>query len=224
MKKSDLAQRLLAIIFFFGGIALIIGVILIIGRDKGFTQSKFHVTVLYKDVGGLLEGAPVRILGVNVGSVGRIGFLSQQVNGHRVEVVLNILSKFRPQLEGRRAEYAIQTEGVLGQKLVEIYVDDKGPADNMDEPIFGVETVNVDDLAQVFAEAAKSFTLTSSQLSELDVHLLSKTLEETAHSMSETAQQMNSVLSDTRYLTIKLKRLMNRAEQKLIEGNLFKVF
>lgn len=224
MKKNDLAQRALAVFFFFGGIMLLLGVILLIGKDKGLIEPKFQVTVLYKDVGGLIEGAPVRILGVNVGNVAQIGFLSEAVNGHRVKVVLNIMSKFRPQLEGRRAEYAIKTEGVLGQKLVEVYIDDKGVPDDMNEPIFGAESVNVDDLAKVFAEAAQSFTQTSTRLSELDVHLLSSALEEAVRSMSDTARQMKFVLNETRYLTIKLKRLMNRTEQKLIEGNLFKVF
>lgn len=224
MKKNDWWQRILAVVFFFGGIALIAGVVLLIGKDKGFIEPKFQVTVLYKDVGGLIEGAPVRILGVNVGSVAQIGFMPEAVNGHRVKVVLNILSRFRPQLEGRRAEYAIKTEGVLGQKLVEVYIDDSGTPDDINEPIYGAESVNVDDLAKVFAEAAQSFTQTSTRLSELDLQLLSQALEEAVRAMSSTARQMNTVLNETRYLTIKLKRLMNRTEQKLIEGNLFKVF
>lgn len=224
MKKQDIIQRVLAVLFFFGGILLIIGVILIIGKNKGLIEPKFQVTVLYRNVGGLLEGAPVRILGVHVGNVARIDFLPEPVNGHRVRAVLNIMSKFRPQLENRKAEYAVRTEGVLGQKLVEIHIVDNAPPDRLDSVIFGAETVNVDDLAQVFAEAAESFTQTSNRLSEINLQSLSHALEQTANSMSETARQINAALNDTKYLSIKFKRLMNRVEQKIIEGNLFKVF
>jgi ABC-type transporter Mla subunit MlaD len=224
MKNKDMAQRILAVLFFFGGMILIIGVILLIGKDKGLIEPKFQMTILYRDVGGLVEGAPVRILGVNVGHVARIGFLPEPVDDYRVKVVLNVLSRYRPQLEGRKAEYTIKSEGVLGQKLVEVYIDEDGVPDNLNQPVLGVETVNVDDLALVFSEAAQAFTQTSTRFSEIDIDGLSTSLDDAAKSMSETARQMNAVLNETRFLTIKLKRLMNRFEQKLIDGNLFKVF
>ena len=115
MDKKELTKELLAGLFFFLGIFLLVTFVIILGGNKGLAQSKFQVTVLYRNVGGLMEGAPVRLSGVNVGTVDRVEFLNQEFDGRRVEVTLNILSKYRKQLENN-LRFSIQTEGILGRK------------------------------------------------------------------------------------------------------------
>ena len=224
MEQKRVWKRILASLFFLGGLVLIFYVILLIGREQGFARPKFHVTVLYRDVRGLIEGAPVRLSGVNVGNVADIDFLKQDVRGRRVAVIVNVLEEYRAQLEGKNAKFLITPEGVLGQKLVEIVINESGEALDLTEPLLGEDSIDVEDLAVVFADAAESFTETSSKLSQINMDELSMALTDTAVSVSKTSDGLRDILKEMKYLSIKTKRLINRFEEKLIEGNLFKVF
>ncbi len=223
MDKKELTKELLAGLFFFLGIFLLVVFVIILGGNKGLAQSKFQVTVLYRNVGGLMEGAPVRLAGVNVGTVDRIEFLDQEFNDRRVEVTLNILSKYRKQLE-HNLRFTIQTEGILGEKLIEIDVLREGPKTDLRNPILGEDPLDVEDMAQVFAKAAESFTATADQLSKIDILGLTSVMEESSKSLLITSGGINEVMDELQEITKKTKRLLDRVEQKVIDGNLFKVF
>ena len=223
MDKKELTKELLAGLFFFLGIFLLVTFVIILGGNKGLAQSKFQVTVLYRNVGGLMEGAPVRLSGVNVGTVDRVEFLNQEFDGRRVAVTLNILSKYRKQLENN-LRFTIQTEGILGEKLIEIDVLREGPKVDLKNPVIGEDPLDVEDMAEVFAKAAESFTATADQLSKIDVVGLSSVLEDSSQSLLITSRELNELMEELQEITKKTKRLLDRVEQKVIEGNLFKVF
>ena len=224
MEKTELQRRFFAGLFLIVGFLAIIFVILALGRDKGLAQSKFQITILFKDVGGLGEGAPIRLSGVNVGTVDHIDFLEKVVNGRRIQVIANIFSRYRKQLEKDILRFAIRTEGVLGEKLIEIDVVTMGEKADLNKPIMGDDTIDVRELAEVFARAAESFTKTSEDLSKVDMEELSQGLSDTAKSLSKASDRLDSVLKEMLYVSYKTKRLLDRIEQKVIEGTLFKVF
>ena len=223
MERKELSKELWAGVFFFAGVFLLFMFVLVLGRDKGLAQPRFQVVVLYKNVGGLMEGAPVRLAGVNVGTVDSVTFLHREGDGRRVKVTLNILSKYREQL-AKDLSFTIKTEGILGEKLIEIDVLREGPGVDLTRPIAGEDSLDVQDLAEVFAEAAKSFTATTNQLSQIDLVSLSKVMEDSSESLLATSQGINEIMADLQEVAKKSKRLLNRIEQKTIEGNLFKVF
>ncbi len=223
MDKKELTKELLAGLFFFLGIFLLVTFVIILGGNKGLAQSKFQVTVLYRNVGGLMEGAPVRLSGVNVGTVDRVEFLNREFDGRRVAVTLNILSKYRKQLENN-LRFTIQTEGILGEKLIEIDVLREGPKVDLKNPVIGEDPLDVEDMAEVFAKAAESFTATADQLNKIDVVGLSSVLEDSSQSLLITSRGINEIMEELQEITKKTKRLLDRVEQKIIEGNLFKVF
>ncbi|HBO97577.1 MAG TPA: hypothetical protein DE315_00590 [Candidatus Omnitrophica bacterium] len=223
MEKKELTKELLAGLFFFLGIFLLVTFVIILGGNKGLAQSKFQVTVFYRNVGGLMEGAPVRLSGVNVGTVDNVEFLNQEFDGRRVEVTLNILSQYRKQLENN-LRFTIQTEGILGEKLIEIDVLREGPKADLKNPVIGEDPLDVEDMAEVFARAAESFTKTADQLSQIDVVGLSSVMEDSSQSLLITSRGINEVMDELQEITKKTKRLLDRVEQKVIDGNLFKVF
>lgn len=223
MEKSMFYKNFLSGIFFLGGIVLVIGIIFMIGKDSGFSQPKFHVQVLFRDVGGLIEGARVQLAGVSVGSVSDIRFLDKKIEGRRVKVEVSILNRYKKQLS-RNVRFLIKSEGILGDKLVEIRSDESGPQVDLSQPVIGEDPLDVQDLAQVFSNAAESFTNTSEDFSKVDVVRLSKVLEETARSLVITSKGLNTILTELNYISIKSKRLLDRLEQKIIDGDLFKVF
>ena len=223
MEKKELTKELLAGLFFFLGIFLLVTFVIILGGNKGLAQSKFQVMVLYRNVGGLMEGAPVRLSGVNVGTVDSVEFLDREFDGRRVAVTLNILSKYRKQLENN-LRFTIQTEGILGEKLIEIDVLREGPKADLKNSVIGEDPLDVEDMAEVFAKAAESFTKTADQLSQIDVVGLSSVMEDSSQSLLITSRGINEVMDELQEITKKTKRLLDRVEQKVIDGNLFKVF
>ena len=223
MEKKELTKELLAGLFFFLGIFLLVTFVIILGGNKGLAQSKFQVTVFYRNVGGLMEGAPVRLSGVNVGTVDNVEFLNQEFDGRRVEVTLNILSRYRKQLENN-LRFTIQTEGILGEKLIEIDVLREGTKVDLKNPVIGEDPLDVEDMAEVFAKAAESFTKTADQLSQIDVVGLSSVMEDSSQSLLITSRGINEIMEELQEITKKTKRLLDRVEQKVIDGNLFKVF
>ena len=150
-------------------------------------------------------------------------FLDKKVNGRRVKVEVSIFKRYKKQLT-QDVRFSIKSEGILGEKLVEIHSDDSGVLVDLSQPVIGEDALNVQDLAQVFSSAAESFTKTSQDFSKVDVVKLSKVLEETAQSLVVTSKGINAILTELNYISIKSKRLLDRLEQKIIDGDLFKVF
>lgn len=197
MDKREFVKRLYAGMFLIIGICAVLVVVFAIGIEKGFTQPKFQISVLFKEVGGLNVGAPIRLSGVNVGTVAGIDFLDKKVDGRGVNVTMNIFKRYRKQLE-KSTSFAIKTEGVLGQKLIEISTEENELYFNLDKPIIGEDPLDVQGLAESFGK--------------------------TARSLRETSQAINSIIKELKYISKSSKRLLNRIEQHLIEGDLFRIF
>jgi len=221
--RKDLIREILAGAFFLLGVIVLFVFIFTIGRDKGLTEKKFQISILFRNVGGLTEGAPVRLAGVNIGTVSMIEFLEEETQGRRVRVELNIFEKFRKQLNGS-VRFTIKTEGLLGEKLIEIY--DVAGKDKLDlsQPVIGEDPFDVQDLAVVFSGAAESFTKTSTELSKIDMIGLTNVMTESSEALLTTSNGINGMLDEMQEIILKSKRLLDRVEQKLIDGNLFKVF
>jgi phospholipid/cholesterol/gamma-HCH transport system substrate-binding protein len=190
-------KKLAAGLFFIVGLGLIAVSVFFIGLDRGLTEPKFQVIVLFNQVGGIVEGSPIRISGVDVGVVGAVDFLSQPIEGRSLKVRLDIFKKY--EFEFRKcSKISIRTEGVLGQKLIEISEDHTLKVFDPTAPIIGEDPLDVEDMAAVITS--------------------------TAISLQATSQGVQDVLQGWKDVSHKTKDLLNRVDQKLLEGNLFKVF
>ncbi len=196
MDKNS-AKKIAAGLFFVAGLALVAGSVFFIGIDRGLAQPKFEVIVLFNQVGGLVNGAPIRISGVNVGIVGSTDFLNDPVEGRSLKVVMDIFRKYEPQFR-KCSRVSIKTEGVLGQKLIEISEDRTRKVFDMTMPIIGEDPLDVEDMAGVITH--------------------------TAVSLQKTSEDVNQVMNEWKYISRKARRMMNRFEQKFVEGDLFKIF
>ena len=197
MVNNDLVKQFWAGIFFIAGLCLIAGVVYFIGFQKGFTEPRFEVSVLFDKVGGLSENAPVRLSGVTVGQVEKIAFLDQEIMDRGLEVKLSIYKKFERQVRNC-TKVSILTEGVLGAKYIEMARD-------------------TDDLPLDFSHQVMGEPM-------LDVYDLAAILQDTAGSFNETTKGINSMVVDLSHISHKTKRLLDRVEQRVIDGNLFKFF
>ena len=223
MEKKEFAVKFMAGMFFIVGVLAVFGFIFLLGKDKGFSQPKFQVHVLYNNVGGLIEGAPVLLAGVNVGSVDMIDILEKEIQGHRVLVTLDILSRYKKQL-AKSTNFAVKTEGILGEKLIEIDIIEGVAAKDITQPVIGEDPLDVQDLAEVFTKAAESFTRTSDQLSQIDIVELTKVMEESSRALLLTSEGINAILDQLEEAAVKSRRILDRLEQRVIDGSLFSLF
>lgn len=223
MGKEDLIKKLAAGLFFILGVMIFVVVVMAIGKDKGLGQRKFTINAVFSNIGGLSEGAPVRLDGVTIGTVDTIFFLPTEIEGRRVNVRMNIFERFRPTLQWAN-RFTIQTEGILGEKIVEIYEGPEPGSLDYSQPVLGEEPMDLQSMAMVFSEAARSFTKTADQLAEIDVKELADIMSESSRGLLETSKVFNSMFEEFQQISDKSKRLMNRVEEKVIEGSLFRVF
>lgn len=99
--------------------------ILYIGSGGGSPFSpKYHVKALMADVNGLKPGAPVRLGGVEVGTVTRVDFAAAG-GGGLVEVVMRLDRRAAGKIT-TESEAALGSLGLLGEKAVDITASSRG--------------------------------------------------------------------------------------------------
>ena len=197
MDTGDFIKKFLAGLLCIAGVVLLVTVVFIIGLQQGLTEPKFEVHVLFSQVGGMNVSAPVRLSGIHVGTVKDIHFLDQDIKGKSIEVSLDIFKKYEKQFR-KCSRITISTEGVLGEKLIDISEDKRRKPFDLNLPLIGEDPLNVEDFAEVITKTASTF--------------------------NKTTENFNDMMKEFNYITKRSRRMLNRLEQKLLEGGLFKVF
>ena len=113
--KTTAGQKIKIGLFAMAGVAVLIAGIFLIGNRKGMFSPTFHVQGMFKNVNGLQVGNNARFAGINVGVVETI----EIQNDTTVKVVLSLDEGVRKFIK-RDAKLAIGTDGLMGDKLVQI--------------------------------------------------------------------------------------------------------
>lgn len=104
--------------FVLGLIALGIVSVLLLGKSKHVFEERVKLHVTFSDVAGLVQGAPVHVSGVNVGTVSSIMFVRAEPRP-LIRVDLQV-SKSALGLIREDSLATISSQGLLGDKIVEI--------------------------------------------------------------------------------------------------------
>jgi len=104
----------LGIFIFLGTVLLVVAIFMIGGKDSLFSEN-IYVKTYFDNVEGLRTGAVVRLNGLGVGSVSDVRLLD--MNQYRVEVTMRIKRDVQ-QFIRLDSEAAIETEGIIGSKIV----------------------------------------------------------------------------------------------------------
>jgi len=99
-------------------ILLAITIFLITGQT-GFFAETIILNTYTPDAGGLRNGAVVRLAGVDVGNVRRVGLSGRPGRDEAVEIVMEITARFAPDIR-TDSEILLGTEGVLGDRYINI--------------------------------------------------------------------------------------------------------
>ncbi|MCW8850311.1 MAG: MlaD family protein [Melioribacteraceae bacterium] len=106
----------LGLFIFLGTVLLVIAIFLLGSKDSLFSDN-ILVKSYFDNVEGLRTGAAVRLNGLSVGSVSDVRLLD--LNQYRVEVTMRI-NRDVQQFIRLDSEAAIETEGIIGSKIVVI--------------------------------------------------------------------------------------------------------
>ncbi len=106
-------------VFILVALAALIGMIYVLGARARLFESRFTIHADFTEVGGLTEGATVRLAGVQIGRVNAVNLPGQP--GGKVRVDMSIARRFRDRIR-KDSVARIDTQGLLGDKIVEITV------------------------------------------------------------------------------------------------------
>lgn len=136
----------LGIFVFLGTVLLVVAIFLIGSKDSLFTDS-IYVKTYFDNVEGLRTGAAVRLNGLTVGSVSDVRLM--EINRYKVEVTMRI-DKDVKEFIRLDSEAGIETEGIIGSKIISITPGSKASATISDGGvIMSQEAVN---MSQIISE------------------------------------------------------------------------
>lgn len=102
-----------------GGVAIILA----LAQKRHVFERRTVIHTVFQDVGGLREGAPVRLSGVNIGLVSRIAF-SDERNASLIHIDMEISRESLARI-GTDTVARIGSQGLLGDKIIELSVSEK---------------------------------------------------------------------------------------------------
>jgi len=105
--------------FILIGLVVFLAIIYLLGAQARYFERKYALTAEFTEVGGLIEGATVRLAGVQIGRVTKVELPPQP--GGKVRVTLTLARRFADRVR-HNSEARIVTQGLLGDKLVEITI------------------------------------------------------------------------------------------------------
>ena len=94
--------------------------IFLLSGSGGFFWQRYSIKTVFPDVAGLKEGAPVRVAGVEVGTVTGVEFV-----GDRVEVLMEVLKENRPRITSTSIA-TLGSVSLLGEAAVDITASSGG--------------------------------------------------------------------------------------------------
>lgn len=117
MSDGRLALQLRVGVFILVALVVFVVLVYLFGTQAGLFERHYRLVAEFSNIGGLLEGATVRLAGVPVGRVS--GIRLPETGAEKVQVELSISQRILDRIR-RDSVARIETRGLLGDKLIEI--------------------------------------------------------------------------------------------------------
>lgn len=192
--RRQLALQMRIGLFVLLSLGVLIGLSYLLGAQAKYFEMKYELAAEFTEVGGLTQGATVRLAGVQIGRV--TGVSLPETPGAKVRVSLSVARRFSDRI--RKDSIArIETQGLLGDKIVEISLGTlAAPPLKPGESIATRDPVEVSRLAGEGVEILKN------------VAALSGSLRTTVETFNETKalENLSAVLRSARRLTEQVEK------------------
>ena len=182
--------------FIVAALGVCLAIIYLLGAEARYFERKYKLYAEFAEVGGLIDGATVRLAGVQIGRVTDVALLPEV--GGKVRVTLTVARRFVDRIR-RDSEARIVTQGLLGDRLVEISMGTPGaPALRPGDTIATRESF---EIAQALAQGAETLRAVNRLAASLDAALGGKggALEDfsaTLKSVRHVAEQLDTLGRD----------------------------
>jgi len=176
-------------------LVVFLGIIYLLGAQARYFERKYDLVAEFTEVGGLIEGATVRLAGVQIGRVTNVALAPQA--GGKVRVTLTIARRFSDRIR-QNSEARIVTQGLLGDKLVEITMGmpDSRPL----APGSTLQTREPFEVGRMFAEGTDA-------LSAINTLVLSLQASLDRLNTAGTLEDLDAAVKSTRRVTERLEGL-----------------
>lgn len=121
MRDRELLIKFRVGIFVFLLLLLFGAFVLTIGIQTRLFEEQYTLRAAFRDIQGVVVGAPVRLAGLTVGTVRRISFSPEDMADPRIHVEVGIDQRFQPRIR-EDSVATIGTTGLVGDKIFEISV------------------------------------------------------------------------------------------------------
>jgi phospholipid/cholesterol/gamma-HCH transport system substrate-binding protein len=142
--------------FILVSLGVFFAIVYLLGARARYFESKYEIAAEFSEVAGLIEGATVRLAGVQIGRVTSVVLAPKP--GGKVRVTMSVARRFHEHIRGN-SEARIATQGLLGDKIVDIT-----PGTPEAPPVRPGATINAQDpqeMSRMFAEGARTLQAVS---------------------------------------------------------------
>jgi phospholipid/cholesterol/gamma-HCH transport system substrate-binding protein len=200
-ERSELGKKLRVGTFVL--VALVAGISLVyaLGARARLFEARYTVHADFTEVGGLNEGATVRLAGVQIGRVSRVNLPAEP--GGKVRVDLSIAKQFENRVR-RNSIARIETQGLLGDRIVELTVGTaEAPATHNGDVIPSRDPTDFSKIVGQGAETMKN------------VSALADSFKATADALrqSKLIEDASATIASTRRMTDRVSRMVDEVEK-----------
>jgi len=169
-----------------------LGAVYALGARARLFEARYTIHADFTEVGGLVEGATVRLAGVQIGRVSAVSLPPQP--GGKVRVDLTIARRFSDRIR-KNSVARIETQGLLGDRIVEITVGDAtAPPVLPGEVLASRDPADFGRIVAAGAETAKNVAALADALRETaDQINKSKMIESAASTVSKLGRVVDQV-------------------------------
>lgn len=200
-ERRERGLKLRVGLFVLVAVAAFLGMIYALGARARLFEARYTIHAEFTEVGGLTEGATVRLAGVQIGRVSGVNLPRQP--GGKVRVDLNITKRYADRIR-RDSTARIETQGLLGDKIVEITVGT--PAAPVVQAGETMAARDPADLGHIIGEGAQVVR---------SVAALTEGLRKSAEAFSDTriVQDIGAATASARRATDQLARITGEVEK-----------
>ena len=200
-ERSDLGKKLRVGVFVLVALVVGIGMVYALGARARLFEARYTVHADFSEVGGLNEGATVRLAGVQIGRVKAVNLPSEP--GGKVRVDLAIAKQFANRVR-KNSVARIETQGLLGDRIVEITVGTADAPPTKDGDV--IVARDPTDFTKIVSQGADTVK---------SVAALAESLKTTADTLrqSKLIDDASATLASTRKVTDRVARMVDEVEK-----------
>ena len=200
-ERSDLGKKLRVGVFVLVALVVGIGMVYALGARARLFEARYTVHADFSEVGGLNEGATVRLAGVQIGRVKAVNLPSEP--GGKVRVDLAIAKQFANRVR-KNSVARIETQGLLGDRIVEITVGTADAPPTKDGDV--IVACDPTDFTKIVSQGADTVK---------SVAALAESLKTTADTLrqSKLIEDASATLASTRKVTDRVARMVDEVEK-----------